>query len=277
MIVDTHVHVVAEDQDAYPFDSAGLPGRWYLESPCSAEGLIEQMDATGVDRAILVQGVGAYSFDNRYATDSARRHARRFVSAVCVNPHEADAADTLARWAREGETRGVRLFTLGQRGFSIDDDLAAPLWRTAADLGLHVIVTLLADQLPVLDRVLAQYPEIAVSLDHCAFPALAGPPWNEQRDLLALARHANLHLKVSTHVLDAAAEATGDPAAFVPVLADAFGADRLMWGSDFCQTHDRSYAELVALGRRAFGCLPDADRDAGLGGTALRLWSGWES
>jgi predicted TIM-barrel fold metal-dependent hydrolase len=272
MIVDTHVHVVSEDQDAYPFAPGALPGRWYLESPCSAEGLIEQMDATGVDRAVLVQGVGAYSFDNRYATDSATRHPGRFVSAVCVDARTEDAVETLRRQAREHAARGVRLFTIGERGFAIDDPATFPLWRVAAEEGLHVIVTLLSDQLPALDRVLEKFPETPVSLDHCGFPALTGPPWNDNTALLQLSRHANLNLKVSTHVLDATSDAVGDPGGFVAVLAEHFGARRMMWGSDFCQTHDRSYAELVALGRQAFGALPDPDRDQCLGGTAARLW-----
>jgi len=274
MIVDTHVHIVADDQSAYPLDPAGLPGRWYLESPCSAEGLLAQMDANGVDRAVLVQGVGAYSFDNRYATDSATRHSQRFVSAVCVDVHADDPGAALNTWARDHGAQGVRLFTIGDRGFAIDDPSTFPLWRSAADAGLHVIVTLLADQLPALSRVLEQFPDVPVSLDHCGFPALSGPPWTENRPLLELARHENLHLKLSTHVLDAAAQATGDPGSFVPVLADHFGAARMMWGSDFCQTHDRSYAELVALGRQAFDALPRADRDLCLGGTARRLWPG---
>ena len=45
-----------------------------------------------------------------------------------------------------------------------------------------------------------------------------------------------------------------------------------MWGSDYPQTHDRSYAQLVALGRGAAVSLPRAERDAFLGGNALRLW-----
>jgi L-fuconolactonase len=83
---------------------------------------------------------------------------------------------------------------------------------------------------------------------------------------------ANLHLKVTTHVLDAAEKADGDPAAFVAKLIDRFGAERIMWGSDFCQIHDRPYPELVRLGRRGFAGVTTEARDACLGGTALRLW-----
>ena len=38
--------------------------------------------------------------------------------------------------------------------------------------------------------------------------------------------------------------------------AEAFGAERLLWGSDYPQTHDRSYAALVELGRAACAGLP---------------------
>ena len=272
MIVDTHVHVVSKDQETYPLEPAGLPGRWYLDSPCDAEGLMAQMDASSVDRAILVQGVGAYSFDNRYATDAAAKHPTRFTSAVCVDVRVPDAAQTLRTWAREHGARGVRLFAIGERGFEIDDPSTHALWRVASEEGLHVITTLLADRLPALGRILETFPDTQVSLDHCGFPSLSGPPWSDNAPLFELARHGNLNLKVSTHVLDASKQATGDPGTFVAVLAEHFGAARMMWGSDFCQTHDRSYAQLVVLGREAFGSLPAADRDLCLGGTAARLW-----
>ena len=71
MVVDTHTHVVAPDREAYPLSPRPLSGAWYDEAPCSAPELIGLMNAAGVDRAVLVQAVGAYSFDNRYVADSA--------------------------------------------------------------------------------------------------------------------------------------------------------------------------------------------------------------
>ena len=62
------------------------------------------------------------------------------------------------------------------------------------------------------------------------------------------------------------------PAAFVEVLAQRFGADRLMWGSDYSQTHDRPYADCVALARRAADRLSAPQRDWFLGKTALAMW-----
>jgi predicted TIM-barrel fold metal-dependent hydrolase len=55
-------------------------------------------------------------------------------------------------------------------------------------------------------------------------------------------------------------------------LVAEFGAERIVWGSDFPQTHDRPYADLVALARDACANVQERDRDLVLGGTAVRLW-----
>jgi predicted TIM-barrel fold metal-dependent hydrolase len=47
-----------------------------------------------------------------------------------------------------------------------------------------------------------------------------------------------------------------------------------MWGSDFCQTHDRPYAELVALAERAFRTLTPAQRERCFLDTPKQLWPG---
>ena len=94
---------------------------------------------------------------------------------------------------------------------------------------------------------------------------------SEPDELYALATLPNLHCKVTSHVLEAADEA-GRVVDVVGRLVAEFGAARLVWGSDFPQTHDRPYRELVALARRACAELSEADREQLLGGTALALW-----
>jgi predicted TIM-barrel fold metal-dependent hydrolase len=271
--IDTHVHVIAADEATYPLRPMSLSGAWYREAPCSAEGLLDRMDACGVAKAILVQALGAYSYDNRYAADSARRHPDRLVGVCCVDPLGSDPCGELTYWVRERGMRGVRLFALARDGPGwLDDPRTFPLWERAAELDARIVVTILAHQIPALRSALQRFPETAVSLDHCGFPPLVRDPWPEAAPLFALAEHPRLFLKVSTHVLDAARRG-GDPRRFVAALADRFGPERLMWGSDFCQTHDRSYAELVAQGRDAFSGLSAGDQAWCLARTAAKLWS----
>ncbi|MEM9177599.1 MAG: amidohydrolase family protein [Myxococcota bacterium] len=268
-IVDCHTHVVSPDLRRYPLDPRDLSGAWYREAPASAEDLLVAMDEHGVDRAILVQGVGAYGWKNDYAADAAVAAPARFASACAIDAQAKDAPETLTYWLDERGMRGLRLFALTRQGSSwLAEPETVPLFEIARARGAHVIVTLLPHQLEELERVLAREPSAPISLDHCAF-ALGEPA--AKAALFALARFEGLHLKISTHNLDEAERGPG-AAALVRELVDAFGAERLSWGSDFCQTHDRSYGALVALGRRAFETLPAAQAEACLSGTARRLW-----
>ena len=229
MVVDTHVHVVSDDLDRYPLRPSGIGSDWYLTRPVTAERLVELMDDAGVDRAVLVQAFGAYGTDNGYTVDAARARPDRFTAVVIVDVDD-DPVTRLETLHAGGGVTGVRLFAIGT-GW-LDDDRSFPLWAAARDLGVEVVVTILPDLLPRLDAVLDAHPDVPVALDHCGFATTAAP-------VVPLARHPNLRLKVTPHVVG-----------LVDDLAAAFGRDRLVWGSDFPQ-HEGTYADLTALGRRA--------------------------
>jgi L-fuconolactonase len=278
MIVDTHVHIVAADEEKYPLSPRSLSGPWYREAPHSAEDLLDCMRGAGVDHAVLVQPLGAYSFDNSYTADSAARYPERFASACSVDVDAPNPVADLRHCIEDRGMHGVRLFAISREPRSwLAEERAAPLWRCAAELGAHVIVTILGHQLGELRRALERFPDTLVSLDHCAFPSMGGEAFAEAEPLFALADLPNLNLKVTTHVLDSAAESCGEPAPFVEALVGHFGADRIMWGSDFCQIHDRPYEELVELAHRSFRTLSSVDRAHCLSGTARHLWPALDS
>jgi predicted TIM-barrel fold metal-dependent hydrolase len=269
-LVDCHTHVVSSDHETYPLNPRELSGEWYLDGPASAEDLARDMADSGVSHAVLVQGVGAYRYDNRYAADAAAASPETFVSACAIETEASGAPGELTYWVDERGMRGVRLFALSREGPSwLADKATFPVWERAAELGAHIIVTILPHQLDELDQVLQQFPTSPVSLDHCAF-ALSDT--RTRAKLFELATHPNLHLKVSTHNLDDAVRADGQAHTLVRELVDQFSAERVMWGSDFCQTHDRPYRELVALGRDAFSTLDTGERRACLRETPMRLW-----
>ncbi|HLM16870.1 MAG TPA: amidohydrolase family protein, partial [Acidimicrobiia bacterium] len=271
MIVDTHVHVVARDEARFPLRPSGIGSQWFREHPVAAEEYLATAAAAGVDRAVLVQAHGAYGTDNAYVLDAVQIAPERWVGVVIVDPADADAAARLRGLAAVPGCEGVRLFGIGAEPPAwFDGDAGAALWDTAVDLDLRIVATLLMPDLPRLDTMLTRHPGVPVVLDHCGFPPLdGGPSFPGLEPLLALARHPGLHLKVTSHVLEGAGAAAG---AFVDRLVATFGAARLVWGSDYPQTHDRTYAELVALGRDACAGLTAADQAGVLGENALRLW-----
>ena len=86
--------------------------------------------------------------------------------------------------------------------------------------------------------------------------------------LLGLAELDRLHLKVTSHDLDTAE----DPTPFLEALVDAFGPERVCWGSDHPQHQTKTHPESLALARHAARNLSAADQAAFLGGSATRLW-----
>jgi L-fuconolactonase len=275
VIVDTHVHVIADDMTRYPLHPSGVGSQWFRHHPVTVEEFASMATAAGVERAVLVQAFGAYGTDNGYVVDAVGFGPERFASVGIVDPEDPAAPLTLRALARRPGFSGVRLFAIGASPpWWLDDPATDPIWAVATELDLRVVVALLPPDLHRLRRRLEQFPDVPVVLDHCGFPDLAGgPPYAGAAELLALAEFEALHLKVTSHLLEAA-EAEGDRCGqrLVEQLAATFGARRLVWGSDYPQTHDRSYRELVELGRCACARLADGDRALVLGANALRLW-----
>jgi L-fuconolactonase len=261
-IVDSHAHVVAADKDRYPLDPAGLPGgSWVTDAPVTHLEFRDLMDATGVAAALLVQPVGAYSTDNNYAADAAAELPERFGAVAVVDMAAADRIDKFRYWTRDRGMRGLRLFSIPTPEPAwLDDSKTQDIWRAVDRRRVRLSVALLPPELPALSRVLATFPHHRLMLDHCGFAA--------PQDLAVMGDHKHLYLKVTTNVLDA----VSDPRDVVDELAAMFGADRLAWGSDYSQTHDRSYAELVDLAKTACSRLSMDDQALFLGGTTLSLW-----
>src|SRR5215204_3466998 len=204
-MIDTHVHVVSDDRDRYPLNPGFSTNPWYETHPCTGPQLRALMAGAGVDGAVLVQGIGAYSFDNSYTLAAAAEAPRTFTSVVCSDRTGDDAVATVESLVRDHGARGFRWVT-----FAEDPRIAEPrpLWDALARLGVPVVVTFMADRLPEFAELVPRLPAIPLAIDHCAFADFSrGVP----DDLAELAAHPNVYLKASTHAIHAAA-AGGDPA-----------------------------------------------------------------
>ena len=267
MTVDSHVHVIG-DQARYPLQPTALAGdSWYRTSPVDAGSLAGPMDEAGVERAVLVQAVGAYSDDNSYALDAAAADPDRFAAVVMVDPRGPDPAAALRRCAEQGAA-GVRLFAVRDHDGSVDAPAYRPLWDEAAARDMPVVVTVWTAQLAGVAAMAAAYPDLAVSIDHCAFPAFPaglGP-------VLELAALPNVSVKATAHLFADAADAGEQPADVLAALVSGYGAQRVIWGSDFPQTPAAAYRDVVDEGRRAAEALSTPEREWVLGGNARKLW-----
>lgn len=271
VIVDTHTHVVSFDRTRYPIDPPQGLARmsWFDDHPVDVEGLLREMNGAGVHGAVLVQAKGAYGFDNSYAADARAVAPHRLVNASIIDMQQPDRVSQLEHWAVERQMLGTRLFNIPPSSPSwLDDPATVEVLDRAQQLGIRVALCVLADDLPRVGTLCAMAPDLPIALDHCGFADLTGPA----DDLFALAPHRNLRLKISTTLLEPVRGAGLDPRDVLERLAEAFGAERLMWGSDYPQHHHEPYTALVDLARHMCSRLSASEQALFLGGTALELW-----
>jgi len=243
------------------------------------ESLLHQMDRNDVERAVLIQYNG--QTDNEYQFECVRRYPGRFASVVIVDSAKPAAVDDLARLAERG-ARGVRLAP-GARSPG-EDPLA--IWRKASELGLAVScggtsAELASDEFAALVGTLPSLPIVLEHLGSINQPDGEGAPYELRRKVLALARHSNVYIKVH-----GVGEIASRPYPFVqpfpfagrvpPLLElafEAFGPERMMWGSDFPPVSSREgYRNALRWTMDQFAGKSEADRALIFGGTALRAF-----
>ncbi len=271
MLVDAHTHVACGDDPRFPTRPTGVASDWWRHGGTVAELLVE-LDAAGVDHCVVVQAIGAYAHECGCAAHSVAEHPGRLALVASIDMDSGDPAAALAVMndVLDVTPAGIRLFGAGGvEPVWLSDGRAAEVWDVAADLGTTIVPCLFTRHLPALAEVIEGRPEVPVALDHCAFPDMGE---EGEAAVLRLADLPEVHLKVTSYVLEMAQRDEGDPAGIVERLASAFGANRLCWGSDHPQDQRSTYAGKVELAHHATRTLDAADRDAVLAGTAMRLW-----
>src|SRR5687767_14448574 len=164
------------------------------------------MDAAGVHGAVLVQAKGAYGFDNSYAADARSVAPHRLVNASIVDMSAPDRVDSLVHWATERGMLGTRLFNIPSASPSwLDDPATAVVLDRARDLGIRLSLCVLLDDLPLVGALCDLAPDLPIALDHCGFSDLSGGrSLPNAAALRSLAGRRNLHLKVTTTLLEPA-------------------------------------------------------------------------
>lgn len=267
LMIDSHVHVWKTDP-RYPY----AKDRKAPPQDFTAEMLLSLMAANGVARTVIVQVIH-YRWDNRYLADVLRQYPDKFQGICRVNPEDPAAPEHLARLTTDEGFRGVRLSPSDKAdGDWIRGSLMKPLWRQAADLKVPMTILAAPSRMPDLIPWIEQNPELTVVIDHMADSPLNHP--DELNKLLALARYPQVYVKIS-HMWSLSQQSYPypDAAQQVKQVFDAFGAQRLMWGTDWPICLNKlSYAQAVALYRDHLAWLTPKDREQILYKTVQQIW-----
>ena len=280
MRIDTQAHVVSADHETYPLDPPTIDpmgtaqSRWFDAPALAVEDLLQRMDDTGIDRAVLVQAYSSYQYDNRYTADAAATNRDRLASS-CIIDLEHDAVAMVRYWIGERGARAIRFFLRNAAPDWLLQPTSDEVFDEIARQGAIAQFVGLDADLPRLLHAARRHPEIPFLLDHCGMPDLhGGPSYPHAKNLFALSEAPNISVKLSTHVFTHAKQGGSTAAAIAHRLVDTFGASRVMWASDY-SVLGLVYADCVAEAEAACADLDPRDRDLVLGDAAYAMW--WPS
>ena len=308
MIVDAQIH-----EPSVELDWGGAPDS--VRRQLLTELQLGYMRAAGVDRALVNPA------DLEWGLEVVEQHPDRFALVPLImvggmheglDPAADDIGETIAEYSRNPGVVAFRAIIVMAQDTDLDGQPSSSLvsgvrelreglfdstFRACEEQGVPLFVEL-TGEVAALREVALRFPDLKLILDHMGMPGPPSyvqdsPPMRLMSDLLSLAEHPNIHLKAT-----AVPSLSCEPYPFADIwpnmrrIVDAFGADRIMWGSDISRVHGRigfninigsgldssfagrhSYAESV-LAFRETDALSDREKRLMMGETLLDV-IGW--
>ncbi|MDL4915097.1 MAG: amidohydrolase family protein [Enterobacterales bacterium endosymbiont of Blomia tropicalis] len=275
-IIDIHPHIIADDEKRYP--PAPLFGKrsdWSQERPNTVEALIAAMNEAGVAKAAVVHSSTTYGFDNSYVTDGCNQYKDRLVAVGSVDMLADDVPAVIKSWVGKG-LAGLRIFTGGStKDFDpseLENPRAFKAWEVLAELGLPICIQTGPIGLPQVRMLAETFPDVKIILDHLGRPdVLDGPPYKNAASLFALADLPNIYLKLTPRIFGDVEKNRASADTFFPRVAEAFGAQRMAWGSNF-PTSPGTLKDILTTAQQGLACLSEEERVWVFGKTAQNLY-----
>jgi predicted TIM-barrel fold metal-dependent hydrolase len=275
MIADSQVHVwVAETAD-HPWPQPP-PAVVQRAVPFSVDALLAEMERAGVHRAVLVPPSWE-GYRNTLSLAAARQHPDRFAVMGRLPLDAPDSRDRFSEWRFIPGMLGARLNFRRAAVRQLRDGSADWIFRQAEADNLPLMLFVNED-FEAVGLLAERHPRLRLVLDHMGahVEQRGAAAFENLGALLRLARLGNVAVKASA--LPCAAE-DGYPyrsvEPFLKAAFDAFGPERLFWGSDLTRL-PCNYRDAVTMFTEHLPWLKGADR-AGVMGASLCRWLNWKT
>ena len=230
--IDAHHHVWTFDPVRHAWiDESMRP----LRRDFGPDDLAPLLRQHHIDGTVLVQ-VEQTEAETRHFLDLAEAYP--FIRGVVgwVDLRAPNIGRRLEAFAAYDKLKGFRHIVQSEP----DDFLLDPAFQRGIGhlqaFGFTYDLLIVPRHLPAAIRLVAAFPEQRFALDHLAKPLMQAQvmePWTAQ--IRALAAHPNVWCKVSGLITEAdhTAWKPADITPYLDVAFDAFGTDRLLFGSDW--------------------------------------------
>ncbi|XAR48208.1 4-sulfomuconolactone hydrolase [Bertholletia excelsa] len=237
-VIDSHLHVWASPEEAadkfpyFPGQEPTLPGH--------VDYLLECMEKAGVDGALIVQPIN-HKFDHSYVTSVLKKYPSKFVGCCLANPAEdGSGVKQLEHLVLKDGYCAVRFNPyLWPSGEQMTNEIGKALFSKAGELGVPVGFMCMKGlnlHLSEIENLCTEFPSTIVLLDHLGF---CKPPINNEErvvfsELLKFSRFPQVYIKFSALFrVSREPYPYSDLSALLSQVVSSFGANRVMWGSDF--------------------------------------------
>ncbi len=267
--VDAHVHIWTDDFKKYPL-APGFKPQDMAPRVFTYDDILHYAKPNGVNRVVLVQ-MSYYGFDNSYMLDAIRRLPKVFRGIAIVDWNSGDVEAKMQELAQHG-VRGFRIVPPNVPAETcLQGEGLDRMFRCGAKENLAMCLLISPPAFPAVRKRCENFPDTPIVIDHFGHVGLPGPiVEQDMQALCALARYARVKVKVSAFYAAGNRKPPHlDVAPLVKRVYEAFGPERLMWGSD-CpyQVQKETYADGISLVRDRLEFLSPADKEWILSRTA---------
>jgi L-fuconolactonase len=276
MIIDTHQHFWNLDLVEY---SWLVPEYGLLYRSYEPRELEPQLKPSGVDYTVLVQAANSYD-DTNYMLRKADEF--KWIAGVVGwvpldNPKEA--VDMLDRkYIKHPKFRGIRHLIHGEQdtNWLLRKLVIESLGHLAERNLTFDVVSVLPEHLKQVPKLAEKLPNLKIVIDHLSKPPIKEKAWNPWAKQIAdCAKYPNVYAKISG--LNTAADwstwSAQDLKPYIDFVVEHFGAERLMFGSDWpVALLAGDYKKVKEETEKAIAHLSRSQREAIWSKTAIKFY-----
>lgn len=236
LITDAQVHIWRANSPERPWRAGETSHR---EPPLEADELLREMDAAGVNRAILVPPF-LDGDRNDLVLEAARLHPGRFAAMGRFDLEDPASGRLIPTWRQQPGMLGFRYsFHRPALTSALTEGRVDWLWEGAEKAGIPIMVHVPHSMVHLIERAAERYPGLKLVMDHLSLPMRKKDEeaFRDLDKLLALAKRPNVAVKVSAlpcYTSDTYPYRKLHP--FVRRVFDKFGPRRTFWGSDMSRS-----------------------------------------
>lgn len=277
MIIDAHHHLWSIARgDYFWLDTHANPALAVIARDFLVDDYRLLARENGIDGSVLVQAAQTVA-ETQWLLEQAQASAGLVLGVVgWIDMASEDAVDTLARLSCDRLLRGIRpmLQDIPELDWMLRAELDSAL-RSMIELDLAFDALVKPPHLKNTLTLLTRYPELRAVIDHGAKPAITQARWQPWADdMRRIASETSAYCKLSGLVTEASPQwRTDDLRRYADHLIECFGAERLMWGSDWPVALLASdYGRWLRTAQQLIAWLSAADRAKVMGENALRFY-----